>query len=197
MQVLSLAKEWTDRSPATRKLGTALYLGYLSIANHGVNHLPFYSLRSFFYRYLFGMRIGRQSLIGRDCCLFRPDRISIGDDTQVHFGCLLDGRRGLTIGDHTQVSFYVRIFTLQHDLDDRAYKAVGAPVLVGNHVVINTGAIILPGVVIGEGAVVAAGAVVTRDVAPYAIVGGVPAKFIKWRNRDLAYTLHDHPWYFH
>jgi phosphonate metabolism protein (transferase hexapeptide repeat family) len=52
---------------------------------------------------------------------------------------------------------------------------------VGHDVWIGHGAIILPGVKIGDGAVVAAGAVVTKDVAPYAVVAGVPARFLKWR----------------
>lgn len=52
---------------------------------------------------------------------------------------------------------------------------------IGHDVWIGHGAIVLPGKTIGHGAVVAAGAVVTRDVAPYAIVAGVPARFLKWR----------------
>lgn len=55
------------------------------------------------------------------------------------------------------------------------------PVVIGNDVWIGANVIILPGVNIGDGAIVAAGAVVTKDVAPYAIVGGVPAKTIRYR----------------
>jgi phosphonate metabolism protein (transferase hexapeptide repeat family) len=51
----------------------------------------------------------------------------------------------------------------------------------GHDVWIGHGAIVMPGVRIGHGAVVAAGAVVSKDVAPYAIVAGIPAKFLKWR----------------
>lgn len=56
-----------------------------------------------------------------------------------------------------------------------------APIIIGNDVWICANVVILPGVTIGDGAIVAAGAVVTKDVPPYAIVGGVPAKIIKYR----------------
>ncbi len=60
------------------------------------------------------------------------------------------------------------------------------PVEIGNDVWIGANVVILPGVKIGDGAVIAAGAVVTRDVEPYAIVGGVPAKIIKYRfSKDI------------
>ena len=58
------------------------------------------------------------------------------------------------------------------------------PVVIGHDVWIGHGAIILPGRIVGNGAVVAAGAVVTKDVEPYAIVGGTPAKKIKSRFPD-------------
>ncbi len=57
----------------------------------------------------------------------------------------------------------------------------GGEVAIGNDAWIGHGAIVMPGVRIGHGAVVAAGAVVTGDVEPYAIVAGVPARFLKWR----------------
>lgn len=56
------------------------------------------------------------------------------------------------------------------------------PVRVGAWADIGTGAVLLPGVTIGKGSIVGAGAVVTRDVPPFSIVAGVPAKFVRWRD---------------
>ena len=66
---------------------------------------------------------------------------------------------------------------------DKGFRARRSEKLVevGHDVWIGHGAIIMPGIKIGHGAVIAAGAVVTRDVVPYSIVVGVPAKFLKWR----------------
>lgn len=67
------------------------------------------------------------------------------------------------------------------DLDFPEYKSIN----IGHDVWIGTRAIILDGVNIGNGAVIAAGALVTKDVPPYAIVGGVPSKVIKYRNVEI------------
>jgi len=60
------------------------------------------------------------------------------------------------------------------------------PVRVGNGADIGVNAVLLPGVSVGEGAIVGAGAVVTKDVAPYAVVAGVPAKFLRSRGDQTA-----------
>ena len=69
-------------------------------------------------------------------------------------------------------------------------------VVIGNDVWIGHAVIVMPGVTVGDGAVLAAGAVVTRDVAPYTIAGGVPAKQIRERfNRDIAAQLSRMAWW--
>jgi len=75
----------------------------------------------------------------------------------------------------------VQLLTGSHDVTSPHFDLVTKPILIHDNVWIATGAIILPGVIIGEGSVVAAGAVVSKNVDPWTIVGGNPAKFIKKR----------------
>jgi acetyltransferase-like isoleucine patch superfamily enzyme len=109
----------------------------------------------------------------------------------INRGVTLDGRFPLTIGENVGISMYTVILTLQHDLAAPDFDLVGAPVSIGDRVFVGTRALILPGVNIGEGAAVAAGTVVTKDVEPFTIVGGVPAKPIGARPRSLTYELAD------
>ncbi|WP_417171784.1 DapH/DapD/GlmU-related protein, partial [Alistipes putredinis] len=81
----------------------------------------------------------------------------------------------------------VMFIAYSHSWDDRTVPIMeqdcyDASILVEDDVWIGHGATILAGVRIGQGAIVAAGAVVNKDVPPYAIVGGVPAKILKFRN---------------
>ena len=98
-------------------------------------------------------------------------------------------RRSLKIGNNVSIAGEVRIYTMQHDIDSPDFSESEGEVIIDDYVVIGTRVTILPGVHIGKGAVVASGAVVTRDVEPYSLVGGVPAKHIRYRSKDLRYTL--------
>lgn len=122
--------------------------------------------------------------------LYDPNNIVIGEDCVVGEGVVLDGRDKLIIGDHVDIASEVMIYNSQHDINSDKFEAVSSPVAVGDYVFIGPRAILLPGVTVGEGAVIAAGAVVTKDVEPYTIVGGVPAKPIGERNiKNLKYRL--------
>jgi acetyltransferase-like isoleucine patch superfamily enzyme len=83
----------------------------------------------------------------------------------------------VTIGDDTLIASHVAITSLTHDPRADLYSASqqSRPIVIGRNVWIGTHAVILPGVTIGDGAIIGAGAVVTRDVAPRAVVVGVPA----------------------
>ena len=87
----------------------------------------------------------------------------------------------IVIGAQATVSQGVKLCTASHDIASRIMELTTAPIAVGANAWIAGWSIVLPGVTIGEGAVVAAGAVVTKDVEPWTVVGGNPAKFIKRR----------------
>jgi acetyltransferase-like isoleucine patch superfamily enzyme len=152
-------------------------------------HLPTCALRRFIYSFAFSMKIAKGARIAGGCLVWGPGRISIGEGAVINRSVVLDGRFPLTIGAHASVSIQAVILTLEHDLLSPDFISVGAPVSIGEQAFIGARAIILPGVTIGEGAAVGAGAVVTKDVEPYAIVAGVPAKRIGTRSKNLTYRF--------
>jgi len=152
-------------------------------------HIPSHTLRITLYRHLLGLVIGPHTSVHRGCRFYRPAGVRIGAHSIINRDVLLDGRMGLSIGDNVSISEGVAIFTLEHDPHSADFANRGAAVQICDKVFIGARAIILPSVAIGEGAVVAAGAVVTRDVPPYTIVAGVPARPIGERCRELSYTL--------
>lgn len=109
--------------------------------------------------------------------------LQIGSGCNIGFKCHLDCRRGIYIGKNVTVASEVMFWSLHHDYNDLHFGVKGGKISVGDYCWICSRAIILPGVKIGEGAVVAAGAVVCKDVEPWSIVGGVPAKKIGERER--------------
>jgi acetyltransferase-like isoleucine patch superfamily enzyme len=151
-------------------------------------HLPSHGLRRVIYARA-GLAIPKSSSLHWRAEFYAPENISIGDFTTIGDRVFLDGRSGLTIGRSVNLGSRVTIWTRQHDIDASDFAEVGAPVVVGDYAYIGSGAMVLPGVSIGEGGVVAAGAVVTKDVAPYSLVGGVPARHLRWRSTELDYRL--------
>jgi len=112
--------------------------------------------------------------------------VRIGANSNLGDYNYVNGVGGLTIGENVLIGQFVSFHPQNHVIDDpdRPIKEQGTTeqgIVVEDDVWIGARVTVLDGVRIGRGAVVAAGAVVTRDVPPYAIVGGVPARIIKWR----------------
>lgn len=122
----------------------------------------------------------------QDVAVFTPiyinygKHISIGKNVFINFDCTFLALGGITIEDDVLIGPKVSLVTENHPLNPEHRKGlICKPILIKRNAWIGANATILPGVTIGENAVVAAGAVVSKDVPDNAVVGGIPAKFIK------------------
>ena len=171
-------------SRLSRKIGAVLYYGF-------AKHLPPSSS---------GIKIGQRAfrafcgkLMLNACgknvnieqgALFSA-KVSLGDRSGIGINARINGE--CTIGSDVMMGADVIIITRNHAFSrtDIPMMQQGfqkeKPVVIGNDVWIGDRVVILPGVTIGDGSILAAGAVVTRDVPPYAIVGGVPARILRMR----------------
>ncbi len=121
-------------------------------------YLPFINLKNFLYRQLLGMKIGKNASVGLMAMfdVFLPQLI--------------------TVGENSVIGYNVTILTHEFLVDE--YRI--GEVMIGKNVLIGANATVLAGVTVGDGSIVAAGAVVAEDVPPGVMVGGVPAKIIRY-----------------
>ena len=123
-----------------------------------------------------------------------PHRVWLGSHVYVGPYTFLSSQGGLTIEDGVIIGPFVSIYTANHNYEGGEaipYDGVTlqSPVTIEQHVWIGGNVVVLPGVRIGEGAVVGAGAVVVKDVPPMAVVGGNPARILKYRDREAYENL--------
>ena len=106
--------------------------------------------------------------------------ISFGKNVFLNAGCKFQDQGGIEIGDNVLIGHNAVLATANHALAPSLNRKLNyAPIKICDNVWLGANVTVLQGVTIGEWSVVAAGAVVTKDVEPYSIVGGIPAKFIK------------------
>ncbi|MSP61084.1 MAG: acyltransferase [Myxococcales bacterium] len=118
---------------------------------------------------------------------YYKNRLTIGAGSWIGQGAFLHAAGGITIGHTVGIGPHVVVLTSTHAEVPRPRPIMEgpialAPVVLGDGCDIGVGAIILPGVTVGEGAQVGAGSVVTRDVPPFAVVAGNPARILRERS---------------
>lgn len=172
----------------------ALFQFLLYLYNGPVGVIPCARLRKWWLRRL-GARIHRGSWVNMKQFVIHPSGLEIADNVHINRGCLLDARGGLKIGESASISYDVKLLTGSHDAQSPSFAGRFFPIEIGRRAWIGAGATVLQGVKIGEGGVVAAGSVVTKDVPPFTIVGGVPARPIGIRPDNLDYRC-DWPFLF-
>ena len=146
-------------------------------------------LRERFYRSLFAS-CGDELWVSQHTIFKFPQNISLGSNVYFNRGAYIIAREKITIGDDSGIGPYAMIVSDNHGYRDasipyREQPRDAEPVVIGRDVWIGAHAVILKGAVLGDGCVVSAGAVVSGTVAPFAIVGGNPArKFAERRAPD-------------
>ena len=113
--------------------------------------------------------------------IWAPWNIEMGNFVAIDDEVNLYSVAKITVGTKVAISREAFICTASHDISRPERPLVTAPIVIADGVWIGARATILPGVRIGEGAIVAANAVVTKDVEPWTVVAGNPAKVIKQR----------------
>lgn len=135
-----------------------------------------------------GLVVGRDSVIerGGEITAVGGARVSIGDHTHIGSFCNIRSDLRISIGSHCYIAQFVSIVDGGYEYADRTLSITGDRYIckessIGDNVWLGVGAVILPGVTVGNGAVIGAGAIVTRDVPPYAVAAGNPARVLKYR----------------
>lgn len=135
-------------------------------------------------------QIGKGTNIHPTTIIREGEYVTIGEHCLINHNNLIQAGKSaagsITIGDYVHTGTNVVMLGFNHgfytrDIPTKEQDYMDAPIVIGDDVWIGTGAIILAGVTIGKGAIIASGAVVNNDVPEYAIVGGVPAKVLKYR----------------
>jgi maltose O-acetyltransferase len=179
-----------------RRLGVALLV---YVTNYVMAHVPSFTLRHLWYRRVLGIQLGDGAWVhlGAYVWFYGPRQVRrvgvrIGRNTRIGRNCTIDARSPLNVGDNVAISPEVMILARTHHVNDPEFaEAEPAPcaVTIEDHVWIGTRAMVMPGVTVGRGAVVGAASVVTKDVPPLTIVAGVPAKPIGMR--DAGATVYE------
>lgn len=121
-------------------------------------------------------------------------RFQIGEGSHLKSDSYIEYMGGVSIGDYFHTGRGLTIFTSNHDYDQGEKIPYGdddvmKEVVIGDFVWCGANVTIVPGVHIGDGAVIGSGAVVTKDVPECAVVGGNPARVIKYRDKEHFYKL--------
>jgi putative colanic acid biosynthesis acetyltransferase WcaF len=148
---------------------------------------PCFAWRRFLLR-CFGARIGHQVKFYGSVVITMPWNLSIGDWAAVGEHTLIYNLGQITIGDRAIISQRVHLCAGSHDHTqlELPLPLLKPPISIQDHAWICADAFVGPGVTIGQGAIVGARGVAVKDVEPWTIVGGNPAKFIK--RREIAAT---------
>jgi len=179
------SEEWvaqkyrTRTAPAVRRFRFLWLLAWTLLCRWN----PYFLLRGWrvFWMRAFGMKAKGPVAVYPSTRVWDPRNVTLGASVAIDEAVDFYSVDKITVGSKVTISRGAFICTASHDVTRRHLPLVTAPVTIEDGVWIGAYATILPGVTVGEGAIVAARAVVTKDVPPFVIVAGNPARVVKAR----------------
>lgn len=174
-KIIDLRQPNAERSAEAKRTAQLVFR-----LNHTMPHTDEYMA---VLRELFPDNLGEGSMVFAPLTLMLSNEVKIGKRVVVMNGCLMMSAGGITIDDDALIAANVQLISNNHDPYDR-HLLVCKPVHIGKGAWIGAGSTILPGVTVGDYAIVGAGSIVTKDVPPYAVAVGSPAKVIKYLDKE-------------
>lgn len=173
-----------DSCRSLRPYRKSEYLGrvlwYLSTPLFRLSPRPFFAWRRALLR-LFGGQIGRQAHVYPSARIYLPWNLTLGEEASIGEWALIYNLGPVSIGDRATISHRAHLCAGTHDYTNPSLPLLRLPIEIGPQAWICADAFVGPGCKVGEGAIVGAASVVVRDVLPWQIVGGNPARVIKQR----------------
>jgi putative colanic acid biosynthesis acetyltransferase WcaF len=177
---LSKFENWLSTK---NKIGRALW-AIVSLVLFKPFFLPFFNPWRLFILRCFGAKLDSKANVYSSVNIWAPWNLEMEEYATLAAGVTVYNTGKIKIGKHTTVSQRAYLCPGSHDINNPKFPMICAPLTIQDQVWIATEAFVGGmGTVIGQGAVVGARACVFRDVAPWTVVGGNPAKFIK--NREI------------
>lgn len=130
---------------------------------------------------IFGARLEKKSVVHSNCTILCPWNLNLGENACIGPHCVIENDTMISLGANSTVSQYSYLCTSSHDIYHKEHELIYAPITIRKDAWVGAGAFVGKGITIGEGAVVAARSVVVKDVQPWDVVGGNPAKYINRR----------------
>jgi putative colanic acid biosynthesis acetyltransferase WcaF len=131
----------------------------------------------------FGARLGPNCHVYPGARIWAPWHLQCDDAVGIADGAEIYNAAPIRLGSHAIVSQGAYLCGATHDIDDPAFARIDRPIAIGRYAWICARAVVGPGVSVGEGAVLGMGSVATRDLSPWTVYGGAPARAIKQRRR--------------
>lgn len=143
---------------------------------------PMHRWRAFLLR-LFGARLGRNCHVYASARIWAPWNLVCGDGIGIADGAEIYNPAEVTIGNFAVISQQAYLCGASHDFDDPSFPMISEPIHIGDYAWICARATVQKGLTVGDGAVLALGSIATRDLEPWVVYGGIPARRIKDRKK--------------